>query len=66
MKIVSKSVPQNASQKAKTHRFRTEISRKIIAFEEVSDANKDQSSRKINRLLKTPNSTMQTWVKKGQ
>ena len=64
MKIVSKSVPQNTSQKKKTRLFRTEISRKIIAFEEVSDANKDQSSRKINRLLKTPNSTMQTWVKK--
>ncbi len=61
METVSQNTSQNTTSKKKTHRFSSEISRKIVTFEEISDVNQDQSAREINRLLNIPNSTMQTW-----
>ncbi len=63
METVSKNTSQNTSQKNKIHRAPLAISRKIVAFEEISVVNQEQSTRKISRLLNVPNSTMQTWVK---
>ena len=57
---------QNAPQKAITKRHKTNrtslnISRKIVAFEEIARANTTKSSRNIIELLHLPYSTMQTW-----
>ena len=63
------SVCQNPDQKAipkksKIHRPAPEISRKVIAFLEISEANKVKSAREIAKLLNVSNSTMQTWKEK--
>ena len=63
MKTLSQNTFQNTTLKNKTHRLPSEISRKIVAFEEISNVNQNQSAREINRLLNIPNSTMQTWAK---
>jgi hypothetical protein len=63
METLSQTIQQNTTQKKKEHLPYSEISRKIVAFRVISDANQDQSAREINRLLHIPNSTMQTWIK---
>jgi uncharacterized protein with PIN domain len=60
------SVSQNTDQKAtpkrhKIHRSHPEVSRKIIAFETISEANQGKSAREISKLINIPNSTMQSW-----
>ena len=60
------SVCQNLDQKAtvkksKIHRAQTEMSRKIIAFEEILEANQAKSCREVTRLLNVPNSTIMIW-----
>lgn len=57
---------QNTDLKASTkqykiHRTPHEISRKIIAFEEIVRADFKKSTREVTKLLHIPNSTMQTW-----
>lgn len=64
------SSSQNPDQKAtlkrtKIHRAQPEVSSKIIAFQVISEENKDKSEREITKLLNIPNSTMQTWRKDG-
>lgn len=62
MTQVSQNTTQNASIKRhKIHRTSLEISRKIIAFEEIVRTDNKQSGRDITTLLHVPNSTMQTW-----
>jgi len=60
------SLSQNTDQKAtpkrhKIHRSHPEVSRKIIAFETISEANQGKSAREISKLINIPNSTMQSW-----
>ena len=62
MEQVSINRTQSTSQKKyKTSRSSLEMSYKIIAFEEIANANPEQSARQITRLLNIPNSTMQSW-----
>jgi len=62
MTQVSQNAIQNASIKRfKIHRTSPEVSRKIVAFEEIIRAENIKSSREITKLLSIPNSTMQTW-----
>ena len=46
----------------KVHRSRHKISRKIVAFDEISSLDRKRSKREISSLLEVPNSTMQSWI----
>lgn len=64
MDLVSQTPDQKATAKRlKIHRASPEISRKIVAFEVIVNANSINSAREITKLLNIPNSTMQTWIK---
>jgi hypothetical protein len=62
MTPVSQVTDQNAIiKRRKLHRAAPDISRKIAAFEEIIKVNSTKSERELVKLLKLPNSTMQTW-----
>lgn len=65
MSSLSQNTKQNSSQKThKIHRSSREISRKVIAFEEIVKSNPSKSKRSIAKLFKLPNSNIQDWIKK--
>jgi hypothetical protein len=58
----SHNIGQNTTTKnSRNKRPPLEVFRKIIAFEEIKNANSIKSERKIAKLLATPNSTLQSW-----
>jgi hypothetical protein len=62
MALVCQVTDQNTTIKQrKLHRTSPDISRKIVAFDEIVKANNIKSERKVAKLLNLPNSTMQTW-----
>jgi len=65
MKKASTKCAQNATiKRLKVHRSRPMISRKIIAFHELLNLEKNKkSARDAAELLGIPNSTMQSWRK---
>lgn len=47
----------------KIHRKRQEVSKKIIAFQEILSLEQNRrSKREVSALLEVPNSTMQSWI----
>ena len=65
MTIVFANTLQNATAKCrKIHRNQPAIIRKIIAFQELRNLEKQKkSAREAADLLEVPNSTMQSWIK---
>lgn len=64
MKEVSTEQKSSATEKRpKTHLSRSKITRKIVAFQELTSlkGNK-QSARSISSLLEIPKSTMHSWI----
>lgn len=60
--MVSQNTTENTSKKRqKIHRTSSDISRKIIAFEEIAKANDTKSPREIIHILQLPYATVQTW-----
>lgn len=62
MRPSSQNTKQNTTQKnQKIHRSSIEISKKIIAFQELLKIAPKKSAREISESLLIPNSTMQSW-----
>jgi hypothetical protein len=64
MSSVSQNPQQNTSTKtSKKYRSSIEITRKIIAVEEIMQSNPNQSMRKTSEIFQLPPSTVRGWLK---
>ncbi len=63
MKPLSATAQENSTKKySRINRTKTEICRRVVAFEEILLLKQnDKSEREIASLLEVPNSTMQSW-----
>src|SRR5437879_644151 len=65
MDTVSTKTKNTTTKKPKIHRSRPAIASKVVAFQELTNLEKNsKSSREAAEILEVPNSSMQYWIER--